>query len=367
MSVTSAQLDYDEEVRMPNIIAYKLKVNNFDGLRLIFALMVVFFHISLLSNIQSIAFVHRSISSLFAVQAFFVVSGFLVTMSFEKSSSLAVYIRKRIFRIYPAYACCVVMAAVSLVLLSSLPPSEYFTHREFWRYVGLNLALSNFAQPSLPGVFAGQFETAVNGSLWTIKLEFMYYFLVPIIVWAARRFGYLHILMGLFLGSIIWHVGFQYLGEATGSEFYVRLAKQLPGQLGFFAGGAWAYYRTREGLSPAPFWMALIGTVLYATTAGLPNVLVAPACVTVIVYFAAIALPRLWSAERTGDFSYGVYLYHFPIAQAAIALGLFTAAPITGFVLVTATAVVVAILSWHLLEKRALVWGHRGMFRPVLK
>ena len=160
-----------------------LRENNFDALRLIFASMVVVFHVGLLSQAPSLALATQ-VSATFAVQAFFVVSGFLVTMSFENSSSLITYAKKRLRRILPAYVFVVVAAALALCAMSTLAPSDYFRHREFWRYLGFNLVLSNFSAPSLPGVFQSNVETAVNGSA-----DYLVTFNERHFAAAARRFG----------------------------------------------------------------------------------------------------------------------------------------------------------------------------------
>jgi peptidoglycan/LPS O-acetylase OafA/YrhL len=337
----------------------RLRNNNFDGLRLIFASMVVLFHIGLLSQAPQLTGLHRYISSTFAVQAFFVVSGFLVTMSYENTKSLMDYGKKRLLRIAPAYVVVILTAAFLLVLISDLPPARYFADPQWRSYLFSNLILSNFKQPTLPGVFVGNFEPAVNGSLWTIKLEVMFYCTVPLIVWAIRRIGYKPVLAALVMMSIAWQCGFLYAGELTGSDLAMRLAKQLPGQLAFFGGGAFAYYRTRDGLPPPPAWAAATGAIVYAVTPGLAYTIVAPFCVTLIVYWASIRVPQLWSARRLGDFSYGLYLYHFPIAQVLIALGVFAVAPTAGLVAVCALALLASVVSWHLVEKRALRFAHR--------
>src|SRR5260370_895587 len=104
----------------------RLRDNNFDALRLIFASMVVVYHLGRLSQAVGLGWTSR-VSATFAVQAFFVVSGFLVTMSFENSSSIRSYTLKRLRRIAPAYVLVVVLAALSLSLISDLPAHEYFT------------------------------------------------------------------------------------------------------------------------------------------------------------------------------------------------------------------------------------------------
>jgi peptidoglycan/LPS O-acetylase OafA/YrhL len=287
------------------------------------------------------------------VQAFFVVSGFLVTMSFETSSSLKSYASKRLRRIAPAYVMVVVAAALLLSAVSTLPATRYFTSSEFWRYLGFNLILSNFSAPSLPGVFQSNFETAVNGSLWTIKIEVAFYCAVPFMVWAARRFGYRATLVTVFVASLLWKLGFSFAADASGVAFYAKLAKQLPGQLCFFAGGAWAFYRTREG-AVASGWLALLGVLVYALSEGLLHDALAPIAVTATVYWAAVGAPRLPRVGKHGDFSYGVYLYHFPLVQVFVLWGLFQWSAVGASVILLSLVSVVAVLSWRFVEEPML-------------
>ncbi len=333
--------------------ADRLQDNNFDALRLTFASMVVLFHMGYLSQVSSLAWMTH-ISATFAVQAFFVVSGFLVTMSFENSSSVRSCASKRFRRIVPAYVTVVFAAALALSELSVLPLHEYFTNREFWRYLGYNLVLSNFSAPSLPGVFESNFVTAVNGSLWTIKIEVAFYCFVPILVMASRRFTPHKVLLTVFTLAILWKLAFNFAAAATGLEIYTKLAKQLPGQLSFFAGGAWAFYRTRGG-GTAPLWAAAVAAAAYATSGdGWLSDCVAPLAVTAIVYWAAVAGPRLPRVARYGDFSYGVYLFHFPLIQALIALGVYRWSASTGALILAVALASCAALSWHWVEQPML-------------
>lgn len=329
-------------------ILHRLRDNNFDALRLVFASMVVLYHMGILSQAPSLAW-SLHVSASFAVQAFFVVSGFLVTMSFENSSSVKSYAFKRLRRITPAYIGVVIAAAVGLSTISTLPLDEYFTNRELWRYVVFNLVLSNFSAPSLPGVFQSNYMTVVNGSLWTIKIEVAFYGLVPFIVWATRRAGTFKVLATIFIASIIWRLGFGTAAAATGMEIYGKLAKQLPGQLCFFAGGAWAYFRTRDGRSISGLFAAA-GIAVYAVSEGWFYDLAAPLAVTAVVYWAAIAGPRMPAAAKHGDFSYGVYLYHFPLIQTFVALGLYQWSPLAGWVASVTVVVFCAVMSWRFVE-----------------
>ena len=347
-------------------VSDRLRDNNFDALRLVFASMVVLFHAGLLSQAPSLHWTSY-VSATFAVQAFFVVSGFLVTMSFETSSSIRSYASKRLRRILPAYVAVVIAAAVGLALLSDLSLREYFKDPGVRRYLEFNLILSNFSAPTLPGVFQNNFMPAVNGSLWTIKIELGFYCLVPLFVWASRRFGPARVMLMVFSTSILWKAGFNLLAASSHVPFYTQIAKQLPGQLCFFSGGAWAYYRTRDG-NAISFPVALLGLAAYAFVPdGTLDDIVAPFAVTAIVYWAAVAGPRLPETSRYGDFSYGTYLYHFPIVQTITALGLFARSVPLASVILCLSLALVSVLSWKIIEQPLLHRRLAGNEIPVAR
>ena len=224
--------------------------------------------------------------------------------------------------------------------------------------------LANFNAPSLPGVFLGQYESAVNVSLWTIKIEVLFYACVPVIVWAVRKWGYNRILGIVFFLSLAWKVGFYVQGTATGADVYFRLAKQLPGQLCFFAGGAWCFYKTRDGFRP-PVWMAVVGFLLYYVPEGWLFELLSPVAVTMFVSWAAISMPRIGNVGKHGDFSFGIYLFHAPIAQTFISLGYFSVYPVKGMIAALLCIAALAIFSWNYVERPFL--GHRKQaVKPAL-
>lgn len=336
-------------------IVDRLTTNNFDLLRLIFASTVVVFHVGVLTQEPSLAWMQQWVSGTFGLQGFFVVSGFLVTMSYDRSRSLISYARKRARRILPAYVAVVLGAAVLLVAMSRLPWSEYFTHPEWRSYVFWNLLLANFTSPDLPGVFQDNYKQAINGSLWTIKIEVAFYCMVPVFAYLCDRAGKWRVMAMLLVASLAWRLGFELVGRMTDNGFWSKLAIQAPGQFAFFIAGAIAYERTRDGLPPPQLWMAVAAAAAYALSSDVAHELVAPIAVGIIVYWAAIAAPYVGRASRYGDFSYGVYLYHWPVIQTFVALGLFAASPSGAFFMALATVVALAICSWYLLERRFLV------------
>ena len=142
----------------------RLSRNNFDLLRLLFAGTVCLAHASQLSGEKQLKWISAVLSSKVAIEAFFIVSGFLIFMSYERSSSTRTYISKRVRRIYPAYFVVVMLCALSLWAVSSLDPEHYFSF-DWIKYVIVNLAFLNFIQPTLPGVFEGNRLTVRFGHL----------------------------------------------------------------------------------------------------------------------------------------------------------------------------------------------------------
>lgn len=332
----------------------KLRTNNFNLLRLLLAGSVVVYHTGILSQQPSLSWMPAWVSGDLGVQGFFVVSGFLVTMSYDRSRSLQSYFEKRARRIAPAYLTVVLGAAVLLASLSTFRWSDYFLSPTWSSYVFWNMLLANFMSPDLPGVFLGNYKQAVNGSLWTIKVEVGFYCFVPLMAWLAQRLGRWRVWWMMLLLSSAWRIGLDLAGILTGSHLLSKLAIQAPGQLSFFVLGAMAYERTRLGLAPPPLAAAIVCAVAYAVTTGLPHELLAPFAVAGMIYWAAITCPLLPDVGRYGDISYGVYLYHWPLLQVFIALGFFAVSPGIAATGLLITVVIVASLSWMLVEKPLL-------------
>ena len=225
----------------------RLVKNNFDLLRLLFAGTVCLLHAHDLSGFQQLDWITivlaptKEMQIFFAVKAFFVVSGFLIFMSFERSSSFSSYISKRVLRIYPAYFTIVMLCALGLVAVSSKPLNDYFSLGWF-KYVAANLSFLNFLQHTLVGVFESNKLAVVNGSLWTLKIEVVFYLTVPLLVWLFRRFYRFPILVLVYCLSVIYAGLMTTIAQRTGSGIYVELARQLPAQLCYFMAGAFFYY-----------------------------------------------------------------------------------------------------------------------------
>jgi len=327
--------------------------NNFDLLRFAFAFTVFLFHAHVLSGEPALAFLSRHLSADLAVKSFFVVSGYLVLMSYERARSLGDYAAKRIRRVYPAYFAIVLACAVLGAIITTLPPAEYLSGGVA-RYLAANLVFLNFLAPNLPGVFEGNPFTEVNGALWTLKVEVMFYVIVPLIAWLCRRLGAARVLAALYLVSVAYYLALGHLAEVRGSRLYAQFQLQLPGQLAYFVAGAAGFYFDQV---LAKRWR-LVAVVAVAGVAALAlarstllDALLYPAVLAALVVYAAAGLRYLGNFGRFGDFSYGIYVVHFPLLQVLVSLGLFRVDPWLGLAAATLGVLALAALSWHLVEK----------------
>ncbi|MDD4929270.1 MAG: acyltransferase [Gallionella sp.] len=327
----------------------RLRQNNFDLLRFLFAFVVFLVHAYVLSGAGELSILSELVSSEIAVKSFFVVSGFLIFMSYENSRDTRSYFVKRVRRIYPAYLFVVTICAVFGIFFSTHAAGDYFS-LQLLKYVAANLFFLNFLQPNLPGVFEANSLQAVNGALWTLKIEVMFYLIVPLVVKAFRKFGRMPVLTVLFLCSVIYSMSMEGLAHKTGQGFYLELQRQLPGQLSFFIAGAAGYYYLQYLVRYAN-WLIPTAIVVFALQSWLPWGVVQPVALAVLVVSFACVIPCLGNFDKYGDFSYGIYIAHFPILQLMISYGLFKESPWVMLFVAGVLVMTVAFLLWHFIEK----------------
>lgn len=327
----------------------RLRQNNFDLLRFLFAFVVFLVHAHALSGVQELAVFSRYLSSDLAVKSFFVVSGFLIFMSYENSRSMPDYFGKRLRRIYPAYVFVILASVLLGGVFTSYGLSDYLS-LPLLKYLAANLLFLNFLQPDLPGLFQHNIWQAVNGALWTLKIEVMFYLLVPLAAVAFTRLGRLPVLVVMYVGSVVYSAAMGALAAQSGSGLYLELQRQLPGQLSFFVAGAAGYYYFQHlNRYVWPLWVAAVAAFLLQ--GWLPWAVVEPLTLGIVVVSVACLFPFAGNFGRYGDFSYGIYIIHFPILQLLIAYSSFGAAPWSALLAATALVMAAAILLWHFVEK----------------
>jgi len=332
---------------------FSKRENNFDLLRLSLAIIVAIVHLGYLSQNPLLFNVSQLLSSEIAVESFFVVSGFLIFMSYESCSSIREYALKRVKRIAPGYVTVIIVCAFAGYFISEREAVEYFG-LDFVKFLFFNLLTLNFVAPTLPGVFDQNAWQAVNGALWTIKIEWMFYAAVPLIAMMLARFNKIAVLGGIYLLSFACSsVMFWYLEQSGNTDLFLQLQKQLPGQLVYFVSGALLYYNYSFFKKYANWLLLPSVLLLIAERFGLNITIVYPLLLSICIIYAATILPYLGNFGKFGDLSFGIYIWHFPIIQSFVVWNLFENVA-AGVLSLMVTLFAVAFLSWHLVEKRFL-------------
>ena len=325
--------------------------NCFDFLRFFFAANILLAHLCELSQNKSLEFLANFSNSRIAVQGFFIISGFLVAKSYTNTTSLKEYFIKRAKRILPAYVVVLVFSAMALSFFSSFSFVDYYTDTNVYQYLGWNAIFLNFMHPCLPGLFENNLMCAVNGALWTLKVEEGFYIVLPLIFYAIikSKKPFL-ILVSLYLLSLLyWFFMDFYLNQPL-------LAKQLPGYLAYFATGIFLFLNFDFVLQhKGKLLIAAIFGLIISNISNFQIDILYPAAFGLIVIIAAYSLPFLNNFGKYGDFTYGLYIYHFPIIQLFRQYNLFEKYnPILMAFFVILITLFFAVLSWFLIEKRFL-------------
>jgi peptidoglycan/LPS O-acetylase OafA/YrhL len=328
--------------------------NNFHLLRLVAASAVLYSHSYPLStgerHSEPLRAAYGCTFGSIAVDLFFLISGMLVTMSLVRRHSSMDFIRARFFRIWPGLTVAVLLSIFVLgPALTTVPLSTYFSSSETVRYLVFNLFLLKGVAYVLPGVFAtNPWPGAVNGSLWTLTSEVKCYMALLAIWMLLRRLGAVarldRVIAALWIVLFAWFVW----------TLRTKSVEESPARLWlmFCSGGALYVWRELIVLSA---WGLLALTAVLALSSGHSLVFgIAYAVALPYVMLCTAYLPRgrILQYNRLGDYSYGVYIYAFPVQQCLIHLwpGL---GPIGLFGAALCATLALAVLSWHIVEQPA--------------
>jgi peptidoglycan/LPS O-acetylase OafA/YrhL len=214
----------------------------------------------------------------------------------------------------------------------------------------------------LPGVFTSNSNSAVNGVLWTLKIEVAFYLFVPFIHYLSNRFGVRKTMATIFCISCLWKYGFALLDFLYGSvgpdaaensrSIYAKMGVQFPAQLAYFTAGI-LLLLFFDKLKSHFRVIACIAGVLY-----LLDHFITKEILDIFWISGVVFVFGFWryfgNFAKFGDFSYGVYIVHWPIIQTVILLG-HGRLPPPMFLLLNLTLVALtSVLMWHLVEKRFL-------------
>lgn len=339
--------------------------DNILQVRLVAALLVIYGHSVLTGGSAGwIDLAHWVVPDLYThvlgLFTFFLLSGILVTLSYIRTPHLVRFLRARFLRIWPALAvCALVWAFVLGPLLTEVPLATYFSMHGAdspYDYAAHILSIFRISN-ALPGVFTHNWVAGqVNTPLWTIAVESTLY------LWVAGA-GVLRLLRlpwltsfaiaGLFSYLVLWPMSrgqFELLGQ-------LRLTVE-----GFFGAGVILcllrrYVRVSSGIMLA---IGIACGLASRTTHHMPFALLATGYAVLWIAY----VPRLPEMPFRADFSYGTYLWGWPVQQTVLMLT-HVKSPTALFAIAAPIAVAIGALSWFCIEKPALRLKDRRIVFPA--
>ncbi|MGY3560522.1 peptidoglycan/LPS O-acetylase OafA/YrhL [Bradyrhizobium sp. USDA 4463] len=346
--------------------------NNFDAIRLGMALTVVWSHSfalgrpegELVEPISILTNGHFNAGNV-AVMVFFTISGYLICQSWVNSKTIGSFFSKRVRRIIPGYMGATMVGAFIVVPLFATVYA--FSLVEIFKTVVLNLLMRNYAPPST--VFARNYLTALNGSLWSIPFEFWCYVLLAAlgVVGLLKRTKFVVALAAV---SMAARASFDLLDKRPGLGI-VGMIFGWPYLWVFilpcFLSGVLVYLlKDRLYKSSAIAGLLLVA---FLSSCYLPfgfkgQHIVAQLLFPVFTSYLTFSVAfsdriKLRSAAKFGDFSYGTYLYAFPIQQMLVStFSLSFPMIVLCSLFLSLTA---GVLSWYLVERHFIVRGLRGI------
>lgn len=323
--------------------------NNLDSVRLAAAGMVLYGHSFVFLGLREPLFLSWLPLGPLGVYIFFTISGFLVSQSWDRDPHLLRFFQRRLLRILPGLAVCTILSVLVLgPLLTTLPLKDYFTHKHTWGYLQ-NIALHVVYY--LPGVFEhNRVANAVNGSLWSLPVEFLMYIVLAVVcVLHGNRWAIAALAVVSAATSLLW-------AQVTTEMLVVYnfdLRQAFICGTYFWVDSSFHKFDLQRYLTPSAGMLAIFAMLClepWARQLALASWVLLP---VVVLAFGFAYSPWLARLTRSGDYSYGVYIYAFPIQQTVVYL--WPQIGIGPYLLVcTAITFVLAALSWHLVEHRAL-------------
>ena len=347
--------------------------NNFDFLRFLLAVFVLFYHCYPIlyglnaphhGPVETVA----GICGGMAVPFFFVISGFLVTRSWLADPRPSDFLQKRVLRIYPGFLAASLFCALVVGPLGAADSAAYWHQFQPVKFARWALVLVG---PYIPTIFVSlPMSTGVNGSFWTLRYE-GYCYLLVLALGLLRLFQRRPALLAVFL--VLYA-----LREAqtlTGRVFFPDRELHLLGNISYwsslllyFLAGMLAFlYRDMIPYS-RPVFLTCLGILLLCGL-GLGHLEVGlPVCGSYVLlclaFWRRLGLQRF---ARYGDFSYGLYLYAFPIQQLLVLYGGPRLTILTLFLSAFLLALCIAVLSWYGVERPCLRLKRRSSRSPATR
>lgn len=375
-----------------NDAQYTSSRNSFHLLRFVLAAMVIFCHShTLLGRATPLSLLSGTLlnEGAITVDGFLVISGFLICQSAVRSRNALTFLSKRLLRILPGFCCALMFSVILGALAYDGSVVEYVRLRHngplSWMLNWLTLNVQP-EQAGVTGVFVTNPVTSLNMSLWTIRFQLVFYALMALLMLTTlnrRRPTYIVLYASFLLLRLLYDAFGLQAWDIPDTRWWLlsRWNYDRLTETGLFFFSGTLLYAYRQEI-PRRWYLAVIASLLLAGSCvfrNLPGQISAAAgtgtellwqlamiplravyCLALpylIVYLGASPMASRFA--KTGDLSYGMYLFSYPVQQMVI----FCAPGVTPMALFGTTMLIIlplAAFSWRCVEAPALRLKNRN-------
>lgn len=333
-------------------LAYNPLDNSIGFMRFVFASIVVIQHAFALNNITDpLTEIGFTNFGQIGVNGFFILSGYLITSSWINSKSFVGFTWRRVLRIFPAFWACLVITAfiIAPILAVIINQSfDWFFLKQQLLYIFKN-SLLIINQPDIASLLQNHPQQSLNGSFWTLSWEFGFYIFLSI----AGIIGLLTKRKEILIVVFCIYVLSYWASDCKCVIFFKYYTSERVAILPFMFGlGMLGYlFKNRLPNNKVLFILCILGWILDVKYNDVMPLY--PFFFLYIILWLMVNLP-IRSFEKNGDYSYGIYIYHFPLIQITLLLFSFNINPWLLSLIVIIPTGIMAYLSWHFIEKPAL-------------
>ena len=321
--------------------------NNFGLLRLLAAYFVLISHsfAVLQKPLEQPALWYNGKNIIFSgvgLDIFFTISGFLVTQSLFNSDSLKHYLWKRALRIFPALVAANLVCILIGCFITNLSLKDYLFNQQTWSYLFKNSTLL-INQFYLPGVFTNLKDNTVNASLWTILIEVECYIVLCLGGWYIVSHKWLYLACFVLFEALRMYT-------TVLNHFHIKWLDLY----GIFTFGTYFYlgsllYVFKDNIHFKWFYANILMAIALATVYTFLE------SITISIFFAfcfiIIGTSKAVVDLKGYDFSYGVYLYAFPVQQLVVSYFGYSINAWLHAAVSAVLATILASLSWTYVER----------------
>lgn len=293
-----------------------------------------------------------------SLNVFFIVSGFLVTKSYFNQDGILNYVRARVLRVYPALFFALLYSVFLIgAIFSILPLATYLSEISVYQYLFKNLVIIFPDTPKyLPGVFLdSKYLPIVNAPLWSLPYEIWCYLSLLLLALVTRARANITLFTIAAVSILVISYSVFVANYVLDTDEYALLLGKEAYRLAamFLIGSCLFLFRNRIKISHLIVCLVLLSIAISSVYKPAFVAVSYAAFGYLLLYFAYIPAGSIRLFNKVGDYSYGIYIFGYPTQQALeqvapdLSLAVF-------FLISFSITLLIAIASWHVIEKRAL-------------